>query len=63
MKVFIPISDAQLSDRGELCGTPVPFTLDLLAKRAVSREKQEFSQRAPVANLLEGKQKLNSQTS
>lgn len=40
MKVFVPMSDALLSDRGELSGNLVPFTRDLLVRRAERPAKQ-----------------------
>jgi len=41
MKIFVPMSDALLSEQGELSGTLVPFTPDLLLKRPEGEKRQE----------------------
>ncbi|MBL4680475.1 MAG: hypothetical protein JKY88_07100 [Pseudomonadales bacterium] len=41
MKIFVPMSDALLSEHGELSGTLVPFTPDLLLNRPEGEKRQE----------------------
>jgi len=62
MKVFIPITDALLSDRGELSGVLVPFTPDLLVNRVKQNRKQKPDHWIPAHDLQSAMQRLGSKS-